>query len=114
MAEKILDIDDDGCINNIGAFVINDDTDRYIENVFSALAMTWNYVPDGKLLELYREHYRKYYDSDMMTLYDVAVKLNKRNLSPFSTMKVWNPCCRSAHLLRRPYSAKMPAFGIFG
>ena len=79
VAEKILDIDDDGCINNIGAFVINDDTDRYIENVFSALAMTWNYVPDGKLLELYREHYRKYYDSDMMTLYDVAVKLNKRN-----------------------------------
>lgn len=80
VADKFLDIDQEGRLSNIGAFVITEDTGKYIENIFSALTITWKYLPDDKSLNLYRECYRKYYTENETRLYDMAVNLNKETV----------------------------------
>lgn len=79
VAEKFYGMEDDSLLN-IGAFVINEDTDKYINNVFSALTLTWKYFPKEKELSLYRNFYQKYYDDKSMVLFDVAVKMNQKSL----------------------------------
>jgi len=61
---------------NIAAFQITEDTYKYIGNVFSALTITWSYMPEKKHLELYREFFDKEYeDKELIYLYDKAVDL---------------------------------------
>lgn len=80
-ADKYLEIPDDNVFPNIGAFMINDDTDKYIGNIFSALTITWNYMPSEQELFLYRNFYEKYYTNDNLRLFDIAVQLNKKTLA---------------------------------
>ena len=49
--------------------------------MFSALLITWQYFPDCSQITLYRQAMEKYYDSQLMELFDMAAKLNKRTLS---------------------------------
>lgn len=77
-AEKFYGMDGDSLLN-IGAFVTNSDTGRYIDNVFSALTLTWKSFPKKEALSLYREFYQKHYDNGNMELFDVAVRMNYRN-----------------------------------
>lgn len=65
---------------NIGAFKITCDTKRYIENVFNALVLTWQYFPSGHQIKLYRDFYAKYYDDNCMMIFDRAVELNKETV----------------------------------
>lgn len=46
---------------NIGAFVVDDITERCISNVFMALTISWIYWP-GQVLEKYQEFIFKHYD----------------------------------------------------
>lgn len=78
-AEKFYGMEDDSLLN-IGAFAINEDTDKYINNVFSALTLTWKYSPKERELSLYRDFYLKYYDDESMVLFDVAVRMNQKSL----------------------------------
>ncbi len=64
---------------NIGAFQITADTSKYIENVFSALNITWQYVPDE--LEKYREWYSRYYSKEMIDIFDKASANNIESLA---------------------------------
>lgn len=62
---------------NIGAFRITDDTQKYIENVFCALIVKWNYMPTVKQLDKIRNILTKYYSNDCIELFDKAVVMNK-------------------------------------
>ncbi len=84
-AEKILDME--GEISSIGAFIVTEDTGKYIENVFSALSITWRYKPGDTEINLYREFYSKYYSKDNLKLFDMAVQLNKKTLDKRALIK---------------------------
>lgn len=78
VAEKYIQISDDTAFPNIGAFKINDDTDKYIDSIFSALTITWCYIPQEQELCLYKNFYEKYYTHDSVKLFDEAVRLNRK------------------------------------
>lgn len=61
---------------NIAAFKITDDTYKYIRNCFSALTISWNYIPEGKELKLYHDFLLTEYSSELIEVYDKAVLLN--------------------------------------
>jgi hypothetical protein len=74
-ADKILDMGE-GVFPNIGAFLITSDTDKYIQDIFSSLTISWRYVPDSEELSLYRKFYGKYYSEEALQLFDRAVEMN--------------------------------------
>lgn len=62
-------------MENIAAFQINEDTAKYISDCFSALSITWSYVPEESELDIYRKLVEKEYDSLCLKLWDCAVKM---------------------------------------
>lgn len=78
-ADKFIDIDKNNALSNIGAFIINDDTAKYIENLFSAMSITWTYRVSDEELHLYRDFYTRYYSEDMLELFDMAVNMNRES-----------------------------------
>ena len=77
---KFMNTGNDGNLIGIGAFVITEDTQRYIEDVFSALTITWNYIPAPAELAMYRAFLEKYYTSTQLKWFDMAVELNCETL----------------------------------
>lgn len=82
VGEKIICKGDDNQYNciGLGAFEVTKETETYIGNVFSALMMTWNYIPDTKQIELYKECFFRYYCNDLVEAFDIAVEMNKNTL----------------------------------
>ena len=79
VADKIYGLDDESLpLLNIGAFMITADTDKYIDSIFSALTLTWNYPLQKEELFLYRDFYDKYYSAECLELFDLAVSMNRR------------------------------------
>lgn len=78
--DKYYSIDDikEGLPVNIAAFSPDDDTRKYIIDVFSALSITWSYIPEDWILNEYRSTYEKFYDASCLELYDQAVEMNKK------------------------------------
>lgn len=66
--------------SNIGAFKVTKDTRKYIKDVFSALTLTWRYMPDEWQIEKYREIYSKCYNSSCLEIFDDAVNMNRKTL----------------------------------
>lgn len=66
---------------NIGAFIVSEDTRKYVENIFHALALSWIYIPDDNYLALCRECYARYYKEELVKLFDLAVEKNKATRS---------------------------------
>lgn len=64
----------------IGAFLVTDDTSKYIENVFSALTITWKYIPESRYMKLYRNHILKHYENELLEEFDDAVAMNTATL----------------------------------
>ena len=64
----------------IGAFKVTEDTRKYIKDVFSALTITWRYIPDEDQIEKYRNIFSNYYGSDCMEKFEDAVNMNKNTL----------------------------------
>lgn len=77
---KFMNIGNDGGLIGIGAFVTTENTRQYIEDVFSALTITWKYIPRADELVMYREFLEKYYTSSQLKWFDMAVKLNRETL----------------------------------
>lgn len=65
---------------NIGAFVINDDTAKYIVDVFDVLSVTWNYIPDGSMYDLYLSWFERYYPLDLAARARIAYEWQSRTL----------------------------------
>lgn len=64
-------------MENIAAFQINGDTGKYIKDCFSALTITWHYIPEEHVLELYRKFVSKEYDEECLKLWDCSVKMQR-------------------------------------
>lgn len=79
VAEKIIadGIDIDKKLPNIGAFMVNNDTEKYIEKCFSSLAVTWTYDLSNEMLEQYMKVYSKFYDNELIDLFKRVVSLNR-------------------------------------
>ena len=65
---------------NIGGFYLNDDTRKYIINVFSSLLLDWEYVPSKHELMIYKKHYEKYYTEKEINLFEKAIFNNRNNV----------------------------------
>jgi predicted O-methyltransferase YrrM len=89
VADKIIadGIDYSKIYLNIGAFEINDDTEKYIERCFSALTITWKYILEGKYMELYRAFYQKRYEDYLIEMFDIACTLNIKRAEKESKKK---------------------------
>ena len=72
---------------NIGAFIVADDMDQNIDNVFSALMLTWKYFPRREELNLYRDCYSKYYTSENLRVFDMAIQLNQKTILRRTALK---------------------------
>jgi len=66
---------------NIGAFIVSEDTRKYAENIFQALALSWIYIPNDNYLASCRECYARYYKEELVKLFDLAVEKNKATRS---------------------------------
>lgn len=64
-------------MENIAAFQINQDTRKYISDCFSALTITWHYIPGDYVLELYRKFISIEYDEECLKLWDCSVRMQK-------------------------------------
>lgn len=65
---------------NIGALQINEDTLKYIDNMFLALFICWDYIPEIWQLLEYREVLEQKYGAYYAELLDRAVELNTFSL----------------------------------
>ncbi len=68
---------EDGCLPNIGAFVVDESTRNNIMNVIQTMTMSWNYMPNKEELCIYTEHYKKFYDVDCLDLWNRIVTMQK-------------------------------------
>lgn len=77
--EKIIGRGNDNGYNivELGAFKITQDTNKYIENVFSALLVTWSYLPEIREIEIYKKCFSKHYGADLIEEFEMAVELNR-------------------------------------
>lgn len=62
---------------NISALQITEDTFKYIANSFFALGMPWFYIPEDKMLDVYREYFTTYYSSSCIEYFDTAIMAQK-------------------------------------
>lgn len=74
----------DGSFPNIGAIKVNQDTRKYISNVFSALCLPWNYIPSDEDVKKYYKVINEHYCSEYMWLFNQAIQMNKKTLSNIS------------------------------
>lgn len=65
---------------NIAALIVNDETRKYIINSFSALSLSWEYLPPNDELDKYHEWYLKNYSSEYVKFFDASRKLNEKAL----------------------------------
>lgn len=80
VGNKLSTIDINGKYPEIGVFKINEDTHKYLDDVFNAFMITWNYMPDDKQLELYLKWYERFYDKKQVCIFNKAVEFNRNTL----------------------------------
>lgn len=61
---------------NIGAFIVNEDTKKYIINIFLSLSITWSYRPDKKQITGYRSVIKSQYTVEFIKLFELLAKMN--------------------------------------
>ena len=61
---------------NTGAFVVNEDTSRYINNVFGILTLSWSSFLDEEVMSLYKSFLRKHYTVESVWIFEHALALN--------------------------------------
>lgn len=62
-------------ILNIAAIEVSQDTKRFAADLFSALSITWSYLPPESDVKYYREKYRQHYDKECNELFDIFCKM---------------------------------------
>ena len=66
---------------NIAAFQVDKSTVDNIDDVFSALTLTWNYKPSDSEIGIYKAWYQKHFGESSCRLFEQAVEMNERTLS---------------------------------
>lgn len=63
---------------NIAAFKVNQDTGKYILDVVNSLIITWAYIPDDQMLDVYKKTYSENYDSSVINMFEQTVTAAKK------------------------------------
>lgn len=71
--EKFLNYESKKYYPNIGAFRVDEQTRQNIENVFLALMLRWDYIPNKNEIDIYRAFYNKHYPANLVEIFDKAV-----------------------------------------
>ncbi len=74
--EKYYNYEDE--ILNIAAIRVCDFTKENIANIFSALSISWAYLPSDAEVKLYRDLYIRHYDDECIRLFDLFSEANKK------------------------------------
>lgn len=67
-------------ISNIGAVRLDENSDKSIDNLFMALFINWNYIPDKKSLEEYCQRILKEYGEYYYHMFEQAIECNTFSL----------------------------------
>lgn len=80
IADKILPDDPKNIeeVANIGAFKVTQDTYKYVENIFSALKLPWNYIPDDISLVNFNKFFSRHYDESLCDIFRQATNINAK------------------------------------
>lgn len=74
---------------NIAAFCINENTGKYMEDIFYLLTLTWSYIPRNEMLQEYRILFEKYYSKSCLTCFDMAWINNTRILERHALREIF-------------------------
>lgn len=72
---------------NIGAFDINADTGKNIDDLFHALTINWMYRLQPLHFELYRKHYARHYGNEKASLFSAIYEMQNSTYSKMQEMK---------------------------
>ncbi len=90
VADKILNFgyekSDVSKCPNIGAFIVNEDTRKYILNVFQSLYLPWYYEIDNNQRNIYLGIYKRHYEKELVDVFTDAVEAQNRLISTKSTL----------------------------
>lgn len=102
--------------SGIGAFQITEDTEKYIENVFSSLTITWSYMPDYEQLKLYRKCFLNYYDERLIKEFDYTIEMNRATLQTNEKIKYQrrSEVSKLIHELRGRKNIFIYGCGVYG
>jgi predicted O-methyltransferase YrrM len=75
-ADKFYPDNDSKPIANIGAFKLNDDTFKYVNDIFLALNLSWTYKPNQNDIECFMRLFQKYYSQNDILLLDKIIYWN--------------------------------------
>ena len=65
-------------LHDIGIKILENNQKKYIIDYFRALGGQWQYCPREEYIQLIKEYFKKYYDTDCLTIFDETVQFNKR------------------------------------
>ncbi len=88
VGDKITPIDINDLFPGIGAFIVNRDTFKYINDLFCSLMITWEYLPNDEEIRIYRERFVKEYSKKQIYIFDKAVELNFRTVNHIKDCKL--------------------------
>ncbi len=69
---------------NIGAFEVNEDTRKYVENVFGVLTVNWGVIPPKEDMKLYKKCFKEFYSEFCNELFDRTYKINLCSRTEFN------------------------------
>lgn len=81
VAEKYINYLNKNNYANIGAFIIDDNTKKYISNVFLSLMINWSYWLDENQVLEYRKCIANNYDNNLLNLFNSAIKYNNDSIN---------------------------------
>ncbi len=74
---------------NISAFQINEDTRKYVFDVFSALLLTWQYRVGKEQIDAYRRKYLELdYSDTCIKVFDCCIKMYENSMKTVNRVKV--------------------------
>jgi hypothetical protein len=101
---KKYDFCDEDNIANIAAFTLNEDTKKYVKDLFFALSLTWSYMPSDEMLTGYRNVYKDFYERECLELFDIAVRNNKEISDYGKTLQTYLKTVKEYKLTQGKYT----------
>lgn len=76
VADKYMVLRQGGKLPNIAAFSINENTEKYLDDLFFMLTMTWSYIPNDEMMQEYRSLLERFYTEERMECFNMALRNN--------------------------------------
>lgn len=76
VADKYMVLETGGRLPNIAAFSINENTEKYLGDLFYLLTLSWAYMPNEVMLREYRSLFERFYSEAWLECFDMALRSN--------------------------------------